>query len=111
MIFACILCILLGLIRPGIRGQLLTTMTIGFVLIDIGSGYIAGRFKDTLEITIKPILQSLVVTFFVPGVFFIYYLFINSILAINKEHGTVQFNLIIGSISYYNENYCTLDWY
>lgn len=89
MIFGCIISTLLGLIRPGIRGQLLTAMVITFVLLGVGAGYAAGRFKGTLEVSVRPVVQSAAVTFLVPGAFFVYYLVINCVLALNKEHGAV----------------------
>ncbi len=90
MVFACILCTLLGLVRSEIRGSLLSSMIVMFMLLGTGSGYIAGRFKGLLEVGLRSSLQTLTVTFFVPGCFFLYYGFLNLVLWLNKEHGTVS---------------------
>jgi len=91
MLLTCIGCAMIGIIRSEIRGELLTAMIVAFIGMGILSGYIAGRYKNVFEIYMNNFTHAIVIAFFIPSIFFIFYAALNSILWINKEHGYVFF--------------------
>eukprot|EP01098_Paradermamoeba_levis_P002333 TRINITY_DN1273_c0_g1_i1.p1 TRINITY_DN1273_c0_g1~~TRINITY_DN1273_c0_g1_i1.p1 ORF type:complete len:624 (+),score=162.27 TRINITY_DN1273_c0_g1_i1:757-2628(+) len=88
----------IGFLSPANRGALMTAMLVLFVVMGIFAGYYSARFYKLFKGQVDRKQNTIMTAFFVPGVVFSIFLFLDWLIMSQKSSGHVPFSIFLALV-------------